>query len=208
MKNHITTIITTVSSCIATLSFLAIFNPSAINLKAEVVEVNKSSIALTTPSVANGHSIESKLLFPASTTNAFGTDPFLGEITMFAGNFAPRGWAFCDGQLLAIAQNDALFSILGTIYGGDGRTTFALPDLRGRTPIHAGSGSGLTQRTLGSKGGAETTTRSAASSVAGPGRTGNVNAAVVSGTGVENNMPPYQTVNYIIALQGVYPPRS
>lgn len=74
---------------------------------------------------------------------------------MFAGNFAPRGWAFCDGQLLAVSQNDALFSLLGTIYGGDGRTTFGLPDLRGRIPIHAGHGPGLSERRLGSKGGEE-----------------------------------------------------
>lgn len=77
---------------------------------------------------------------------------------MFAGNFAPRGWAFCDGQLLAVSQNDALFSLLGTIYGGDGRTTFGLPDLRGRVPIHAGSGPGLSPRRLGAKAGAEKVT--------------------------------------------------
>jgi len=84
-----------------------------------------------------------------------GLDPFIGEIIMFAGNFAPRGWAFCDGQLLPISQNSALFSILGTTYGGDGRTTFALPDLRGRVPIHAGSGPGLSYRNLGAKEGQE-----------------------------------------------------
>ena len=83
------------------------------------------------------------------------SEPFVGEIRMFAGNFAPRGWAFCDGQLLAVSQNDALFSLLGTIYGGDGRTTFGLPDLRGRIPIHAGTGPGLSPRRLGAKGGAE-----------------------------------------------------
>lgn len=86
------------------------------------------------------------------------SEPFVGEIRMFAGNFAPRGWAFCDGQLLAVSQNDALFSLLGTIYGGDGRTTFGLPDLRGRIPIHAGSGPGLTPRRLGAKAGAENVT--------------------------------------------------
>jgi len=74
---------------------------------------------------------------------------------MFAGNFAPRGWAFCDGQLLAVSQNDALFSLLGTIYGGDGRTTFGLPDLRGRIPAHAGHGPGLSERRLGAKLGTE-----------------------------------------------------
>ena len=86
------------------------------------------------------------------------SEPFVGEIRMFAGNFAPRGWAFCDGQLLAVSQNDALFSLLGTIYGGDGRTTFGLPDIRGRVPIHAGSGPGLSPRRLGAKGGAENVT--------------------------------------------------
>lgn len=86
------------------------------------------------------------------------SEPFVGEIRMFAGNFAPRGWAFCDGQLLAVSQNDALFSLLGTIYGGDGRTTFGLPDLRGRIPIHAGSGPGLSPRRLGQKAGSEKVT--------------------------------------------------
>lgn len=86
------------------------------------------------------------------------SEPFVGEIRMFAGNFAPRGWAFCDGQLLAVSQNDALFSLLGTIYGGDGRTTFGLPDMRGRVPMHAGSGPGLSPRRLGAKAGAENVT--------------------------------------------------
>lgn len=86
------------------------------------------------------------------------SEPFVGEIRMFAGNFAPRGWALCDGQLLAVSSNDALFSLLGTIYGGDGRTTFGLPDLRGRIPLHTGSGPGLSSRRLGSKGGAEDST--------------------------------------------------
>ncbi len=86
------------------------------------------------------------------------SEPFVGEIRMFAGNFAPRGWAFCDGQLLAVSQNDALFSLFGTIYGGDGRTTFGLPDMRGRIPLHQGTGPGLSARRLGSKGGEETVT--------------------------------------------------
>ncbi len=86
------------------------------------------------------------------------SEPFVGEIRMFAGNFAPRGWAFCDGQLLAVSQNDALFSLLGTIYGGDGRTTFGLPDLRGRIPLHAGTGPGLSPRRLGAKSGSENET--------------------------------------------------
>lgn len=87
-----------------------------------------------------------------------GLEPFLAEIMLFGGNFAPRGYAFCDGQLLSIAQNSALFSLLGTNYGGDGRTTFGLPDLRGRVPIHAGNGPGLSDYRLGQEGGSETTT--------------------------------------------------
>jgi len=83
-------------------------------------------------------------------------NPFIGGIVLFAGNFAPRGWAFCDGQLLPINSNQALFSILGTTYGGDGRTTFALPDLRGRAAIHAGTGPGLSTRRLGQRSGTET----------------------------------------------------
>jgi len=82
-------------------------------------------------------------------------NPFIGEIVMFGGNFAPRSWAFCDGQLLSISSNTALFSILGTTYGGDGRTTFALPDLRGRAPIHPGHGPGLSTYRLGERGGVE-----------------------------------------------------
>ena len=82
-------------------------------------------------------------------------EPFIGEIQMFGGTFAPRGWAFCNGQLLPVSQNDALFSLLGTIYGGDGRTTFALPDLRSRVPIHQGQGPGLSSRTIGQRLGAE-----------------------------------------------------
>ncbi|MHA2174882.1 MAG: phage tail protein, partial [Candidatus Hodarchaeales archaeon] len=104
-------------------------------------------------------------------------NPYLGEIILFAGNFAPRGWAFCDGQLLLISQNTALFSLLGITYGGDGRTTFALPDLRGRVPVHAGTGPGLTPRPLGQKGGSET--GQCASEF--------------------DNMQPYTTLNYIIA---------
>jgi microcystin-dependent protein len=81
--------------------------------------------------------------------------PFLGEFMIFAGNFAPRGWALCDGQLLPITQNTALFSILGTTYGGNGTTTFALPDLRGRLSVHQGQGSGLSPYLLGQLGGEE-----------------------------------------------------
>lgn len=88
------------------------------------------------------------------------SDPFIAEIVMFGGNFAPRGWAFTDGQLLPISQNTALFSILGTTYGGDGQTTFALPDLRGRTAVHPGTGPGLAPVQLGQRFGAETATLS------------------------------------------------
>lgn len=86
------------------------------------------------------------------------SEPFTAEIRIFAGNFAPRGWAFCDGQLLPIAQNTALFSLIGTTYGGDGRTTTALPNLQGRAPMHPGRGPGLTSRRLGEKVGTETVT--------------------------------------------------
>lgn len=84
------------------------------------------------------------------------SEPFIGQIMPVGFNFAPRGWALCDGQLLAIAQNTALFSLLGTIYGGDGRTTFALPDLRGRVPLHFGTGPGLSPYSIGQRAGAET----------------------------------------------------
>ena len=86
------------------------------------------------------------------------TEQFVGQIKMFAGNFAPRGYALCEGQLLSVSQNDALFSLIGTIYGGDGRTTFGLPDLRGRIPIHQGTGPGLSLRRLGEKAGSERVT--------------------------------------------------
>jgi microcystin-dependent protein len=170
-------------------------------------------------------------------------DPLLGQISMFAGNFAPRGWALCDGQLLAISSNTALFSLLGTTYGGDGRTTFALPDLRGRAPIHEGQGPGLSDKRLGQRGGAEQvilqvsnlpshTHSLNASTATGTSNvpTGNVHAdtsvfdkeyattanTAMSGTAIGNtggNIPvsivqPYLTINYIIALQGVFPSRN
>ncbi len=86
------------------------------------------------------------------------SEPFIAEIRIFAGNFAPRGWAFCDGQLLPISQNTALFSLIGTTYGGDGRTTTALPNLEGRAPMHPGRGPGLTDRRLGQRVGVESVT--------------------------------------------------
>jgi len=106
------------------------------------------------PYLGINHVIALQGVFPSRTA----ADPLLAEIMLFASNFAPRGWALCDGQLLAISSNTALFSLLGTIYGGDGRTTFALPDLRGRTAIHPGTGPGLSTRTLGERGGTETNT--------------------------------------------------
>ncbi len=133
------------------------------------------------------------------------TEPFIGEIKIFAGNFAPRGYAFCDGQWLAIRQNTALFSILGTIYGDDGRTTFALPDLRGRFPMHPGSGQGLTPRTAGDKGGEEHIHLSQVKlpTWKKPGVT------IYTGTNSEeNNLSPFLCLNFIIAIQGVFPTRN
>lgn len=171
------------------------------------------------------------------------SDPFVGEIRMFAGNFAPRGWDFCNGQLLPIRQNTALFSLIGTIYGGDGRVTFALPDLRGRVPIHTGQGAGLSDYPLGSRGGveqvslsleqlpahshallgndAEGNQRTPANhalatpeegliySAAEPTAVMAKDAIAPTGNGQPHeNRPPYLTVNYIIALQGIFPSRQ
>jgi len=177
------------------------------------------------------------------------SEPFIGEIKIFAGNFAIRNWAFCDGQLLLIAQNTALFSILGTTYGGDGRTTFGLPNLRARVPLHPGRGPGLSPRNLGQQGGAPTAAFTAAqmpphthvvsaaklratsntANTANP-RVNSLAAAEVYDTGgadvdmnadslrnqsqsagggqAHTNMPPYLVMNFIIALQGIYPSRS
>lgn len=179
--------------------------------------------------------------------SSFGQEPFIGEIRIFAGNYAPRGWALCNGQLLPINQNAALYSILGVTYGGDGRTTFGLPDLRGRVPMHAGNGNGLTNRPLGQKSGSEETTiavanlpahshtavshadsnvavsdspkgavpaRNAAST---PQFSSEENAELKSGavtieeTGggqPVSTMQPFLVLNYIIALQGIFPPRN
>jgi microcystin-dependent protein len=178
-------------------------------------------------------------------------EPFIGMIVMFGGNFAPRGWALCDGQLLQIAQNTALFSILGTTYGGDGRITFGLPDLRSRVPMHAGTGPGLSPRTLGQRGGQENVTLTAAelpshnhlasgtqNVLDGAGDSSNpagrvpaqlvretaysassANAQLLAdsvdvtvqnagGSQPHDNMPPYQVINFIIALEGIFPSRS
>lgn len=115
-------------------------------------------------------------------------DPILGEIRIFAGTFAPRGWAFCQGQLLNIAQNQALFALLGTTYGGNGTTTFALPDLRGRVALGFGQGTGLSSYVLGQQGGSENVTLSAAQMPAHNHALGVNNAAGTSTTPV--NMVP------------------
>ena len=173
-------------------------------------------------------------------------DPFVAEIRIFPFNFAPKGWAFCNGQLLPISQNTALFSLLGTTYGGNGKSTFALPDLQGRAPMHPGQGPGLSLHDLGETGGSETVslleseipshshTFLAAGADIGDERIpidrsfarttgvgGNLYGAVASlvsmsantlppagGDQPHNNMQPYLTLNFNIALQGVFPPRG
>ena len=173
------------------------------------------------------------------------SEPFVAEIRIFAGNFAPRGWAFCNGQLLPVSQNTSLFSLIGTTYGGDGRTTTALPNLKGRAPMHPGRGPGLTARRLGQRGGTETVTLSEAQMPAhshtlrGYDRRGNsavptnqffaegrdgipYNSSTTSnlvstasntlqnsgGSQAHNNLQPFLTMNYIIALVGLYPSRG
>ena len=175
------------------------------------------------------------------------SDQFVGEIRSVSYNFAPVGWALCNGQLLSISQNTALFSLLGTTYGGDGRTTFGLPDLRGACPVQSGQGSGLSYIDLGESGGdaavtlltqqmaghthgigvvdATGTQNSPASAALAEARTGRVAElqygpgttavpmspkmlALTGGSQPHNNMPPYLVVNFIIALSGIYPPRS
>lgn len=177
-------------------------------------------------------------------------DPFLGEIRLFAGNFAPRNWAFCNGTAISISQNAALFSLLGTIYGGDGRTNFKLPDLQGRVPRHPGSPPGLVSTNLGQSGGAEKVTLTMSqmpshthqlvgstarideeggskspdgqftarmqanqgiyASATGATLVNMASEAVKSaGSGqAHNNMQPFLAINFIIALNGIYPPRS
>lgn len=170
-------------------------------------------------------------------------DPFVAEIRIFPFNFAPKGWAFCDGQLLPLSQNTALFSLLGTTYGGNGKSNFALPDLQGRAPMFWGQGPGLSLHDIGEEAGSETVTlleseipahthtmraslddadvriptpaRSLAKSSANMYATGNPNAPMAQqaltpagGSQPHNNMMPYLTLNFCIALQGVFPPRS
>ncbi len=137
-------------------------------------------------------------------------EAFIGSIVMFAGNFAPRGWDFCDGRLLPINQNQALFSILGTTYGGDGRTTFALPDLRGRVPMHPGSAPGLTPRNLGDKAGAETSPLTVVGLHTSKEMSADTvfNTVVKATAGETPNVQPFGCVNFIICLEGIYPSRS
>ena len=134
-------------------------------------------------------------------------EAFIGSIVMFAGNFAPRGWAFCDGQLLPIQEHQSLFSILGTTYGGDGRTTFALPDLRGRIPMHPGSGPGLSPRQLGDTLGTEIT-RLPIDTVSSIRFWGSTNIPVTRAVGQISNVQPSCCVNFIICLEGVFPSRA
>jgi microcystin-dependent protein len=159
-------------------------------------------------------------------------DPLLGEIRLFAGNYAPVDWALCNGQQLSISQHTALFSIIGTTYGGNGSTTFNLPDLRGRFPLGVGMGPGLSRRVLGEQKGSEIQNLTLAQipthshAVSTSGQVGSISdsgATVAAGSSEgsrgkvttssegqsqpHNNMPPYLGVNYIIALVGIYPMR-
>ena len=146
-------------------------------------------------------------------------EPFIGQVMLFAGNFAPRGWAFCEGQLMAISSNTALFSILGTTYGGDGRTTFALPDLRGRVPIPVNSDSGSEDESDPSKGVLANTGNdnfSSASSSNSFYNGGSVSVqfggaptvGLTGGSQPFSNMQPYLAIYYIIALFGTFPSRN
>ena len=130
---------------------------------------------------------------------------FMGEIRMVGFNFAPAGWAFCDGQLMPISQNTALFSLLGTTYGGDRRSTFGLPDFRSRGPIHMGEGRGLTQRTLGEMGGEEASELpSGKVEIPQPPENPTILDYAPGGQQV-NSMEPFLVVNFIISLSGAFP---
>jgi microcystin-dependent protein len=168
-------------------------------------------------------------------------DPFVAEIRIFPFNFAPKGWAFCNGQILPISQNTALFSLLGTTYGGNGQSTFALPDMQGNAPMHPGQGPGLSLHDLGETGGSETVTLliseiplhthtmnaveddgalftpvdqflaagNSMYSTAASNTTMNPQMLALAGGSLpHNNMQPYLTLNFNIALQGVFPPRG
>jgi len=171
-------------------------------------------------------------------------DPFVAEIRIFPFNFAPKGWAFCDGQILPLSQNTALFSLLGTTYGGDGKSNFALPDMQGNAPMHPGQGPGLSLHDLGETGGSDTVSlleseipshshslmasnqpgedpqavqeafaRSVGANLYQASNTGLATMydgiiAPAGGDQPHNNLQPYLTLNFCIALQGVYPPRT
>jgi len=132
------------------------------------------------------------------------SEPFIGQIMMVGFNFAPRGWANCDGQLLPIAEHTALYSLLGTTYGGDGVNNFALPDLRGRVPIHVGTGPGLTTRKEGQKGGQERVALQETD--VGPGGRTPIKVNVGASTNLPN-MQPFTCVRFVIALVGLFPQR-
>ena len=153
-------------------------------------------------------SIIAFLTLASNDHEAQAQDAMIGEIRMFAGNFAPRGWQFCEGQLLNISQNDALFSILGTTYGGDGRTTFALPDLRGRTPLHPDKRARIQPVVIGATGGSTKTNLLNQSLQAAPVEKGQNGIGVPDvSSGVEVR-PPFIGINYIIAVYGTYPSRN
>jgi microcystin-dependent protein len=132
-------------------------------------------------------------------------NPYVAEIRLFPGNFAPRGWALTDGQLLPISQNTALFSLIGTFYGGNGTSNFALPDFRSRMPVHQGQGLGLSPHVLGEQGGAESISFSSLSlpSAPSPAISGSVSFRPQVQT-----VSPFLVLNFIIALQGVFPARN
>jgi microcystin-dependent protein len=132
-------------------------------------------------------------------------NPFIGEIRIVGWNFAAAGWALANGQTIPIAQNTALFSILGTFYGGDGMTNFLLPNLQGRIPMHAGQGSGLTARTLGSYGGIESITQQSVNIPQSP--VWPVTAHIGNQSSVAT-VSPFLVLNFIIAQQGVFPSRN
>jgi microcystin-dependent protein len=135
------------------------------------------------------------------------SEPFIGEIMVWGGNYAPRGWATCAGQLLPINQNQALYSLIGTQYGGNGQTNFGLPDLRGRMPIHRGTGPGLSQRRVAEQGGAERITLTAVDLPELTETPALTVAAQPAGDSVDV-VPPFLALNFVIALQGIYPSRD
>jgi microcystin-dependent protein len=136
---------------------------------------------------------------------------YIASILMFGGNFAPRNWAYCEGQVMPLSQNTALFSLIGTTYGGNGQTTFQLPDMRGRVPMHPGQGPGLSSHSLGEKGGVETValTPPQIGALSIPTSKGTEQPIPVpGGAQPHTNLQPYLCVNFIICLYGIFPSRS